>query len=191
MKYLFLIVSSSILFIQELRGAGCIMQIHKMMKNDMKNDHLWLGILQKTPTDRFTRVRILSFCDGCQRARTHYTGRKSFCPLFNYIYVIFAIERADFNEKFENLECKGFPPKKMKMFLTEILLYQFLLCKHCTLASCMRYLFAKLQSSVDSSYSVGKLDVFEHAVFKCKISFFVLAVDGLDSWSRRQIIDIV
>ena len=49
--------------------------------------------------------------------------------------------------------------------------------------------------------SVGKLDVFEYAVFKCKkktneTSVFVkrifgTAIDGLDGWCRRHIIDIV
>ena len=50
---------------------------------------------------------------------------------------------------------------------------------------------------MDSSNLVAKMDLFEYAVFQKKIknkaSFFVyrimgIAFDGLDSWTRRQII---
>ncbi|KAK3726584.1 hypothetical protein RRG08_041817 [Elysia crispata] len=37
-----------------------IMQVHNMTKRHMQNDHLWLGLFTKTPTDRFTRVQRLT-----------------------------------------------------------------------------------------------------------------------------------
>ena len=61
----------------------------------------------------------------------------------------------------------------------------------------------ELQSNLDSSNAMGKLDVLVYAVFKCLekktknklvgcwFKKFSTAVDGLDSWSRRQMVDIV